>query len=192
MLHKVKVKDSNKVNRNSRRRSAVVSNRNTNSNNHNISNNNRSTRLHRNSHSKALTNNNRNRASRNSHSKASPHNRACHKGSSHHRNNRTRSRCVADFTKSANALFLEHYGDLLRSGHPPTEALRLAKDDWFRSLDGLNGLTLDDHARYMETLVQTEGRRLSQESFQRHKERLTALKGLQLALTDLYETEAKQ
>ena len=167
-------------------------NRNTNSNNLNISNNNRNTRLHRNSHSKALTNSNRNKVSRNSLNKDSPHNRACHKDSSHHRNNRTRSRRVADFTKSANALFLEHYGDLLRSGHPPTEALRLAKDDWFRSLDGLNGLTLDDHARYMEILVQTEGRRLSQESFQRHKERLTALKGLQLALTDLYETEAKQ
>lgn len=94
---------------------------------------------------------------------------------------------MADFNKSANALFLEHYGDLLRQGFTPSEARRRAHDDWFRSLDDFNGLTVDDLAHHLMARVDEEGRRLHAESFTKHVDRISVLKGLRLALIDLLD-----
>lgn len=94
---------------------------------------------------------------------------------------------MADFNKSANALFLEHYGDLLRQGYPPSEARRRAHDDWIGSLDEFNGLTVDDLAQHLMRRVDEEGRRLHAESFTKHVDRISVLKGLRLALIDLLD-----
>lgn len=98
---------------------------------------------------------------------------------------------MADFKKSANLLFLEHYSDLLRQGLTPSEARRQAHEDWVRSLDEFNGFTLDVQSRILYGLVASEGKRLYAESATDNVERLVALKGLGIALQDLFETEVK-
>ncbi|MBA4293846.1 hypothetical protein C0431_12860 [bacterium] len=99
---------------------------------------------------------------------------------------------MVDLKKSANALFLEHYGGLLRSGLLPSEALGQAKKDWLQAIEEFNGFTLEDHARSLFALVDQEGRRLHKESVTKNVERITVLKGLRLALVEVLEMEEKK
>ena len=96
---------------------------------------------------------------------------------------------MADLKKGAQALFFEHYGDLLRSGLPPTEALARARADWSEASDGVVRPELVDEARNLLVLIDKTGKALHAESVTANVERIKVLKGVRLGLLDLIEME---
>lgn len=158
--------------------------------------------LHKVSHSNSMRHkgiHNSNMRHKVSHSKGMPHNRVdSHKADrrlSRHRKahlHRTRSQAllepVLNFKESASALFLEHYGEQLRSGYKPSEAKSLVLKDWLKVAKDLNTHDLDLMAATLLEQVNEEGKRLSKDKTT-HLERLKLLQAVRITLIDLLGLE---
>ncbi|MGF0347662.1 hypothetical protein ACQR3P_28895 [Rhodococcus sp. IEGM1300] len=95
---------------------------------------------------------------------------------------------MLNFKESASALFLEHYGEQLRSGYKPSEAKSLVARDWLNVAKELNSHDLDLMAGILLEQVNEEGIRLSQDKTT-NLERLKLLQAVRITLIDLLGLE---
>lgn len=97
---------------------------------------------------------------------------------------------MVEFKKSAQALFLENYGNLLQMGYTPQEAHLKASRDWLEVSAELNSHRIDISAELLLERVNEEGNSLLSDKTA-NLDRLKKLKAVRLTLMDLLDMEDK-